>query len=400
MENQELFKQAILDAKAVRETAMAAARTTLAEHFEPFIKETMAKTLSEEVEETVEEGNEKHMEEKKSHMDEKKKHMDESMDEDMQEESSMMDEAALNEILAELDALEESMKEEGDTRPDLASETVEEGHVPEDGYVGKDKKGGTGYPDKAKVTHGDGKLHEAEDEDEDEEADAPEAGEEPTSDESEVVDITVGDLKDIIRDVFMQLQGGLGSMDQETFDAETDLASDLAVDGGEEKPEISLDEILAELEEEEKRMEESAQQSGVPGGKAKPEAQDVHNPQLDEVKKELNEAVKTIKALRTELNEVNLFSAKMLYVNKIFKAKNLNESQKTKVVNAFDRATSVKEVENTYKTLLESFSGEMKKSSLKESVGFASKPIGHAPARPIVEADAFVSRWQQLAGIK
>ena len=41
MENQELFKQAILDAKAVRETAMAAARTTLAEHFEPFIKETM-----------------------------------------------------------------------------------------------------------------------------------------------------------------------------------------------------------------------------------------------------------------------------------------------------------------------------------------------------------------------
>ena len=119
----------------------------------------------------------------------------------------------------------------------------------------------------------------------------------------------------------------------------------------------------------------------------------------EEVKKELNEAIKTIKALKAELNEVNLFNAKMLYVNKIFKAKNLNESQKTKVINAFDRVTSVKEVENTYKTLTESLN-ESKKSSLKESVGFASKPIGNAPARPIVEADAFVSRWQTLAGIK
>ena len=118
------------------------------------------------------------------------------------------------------------------------------------------------------------------------------------------------------------------------------------------------------------------------------------------VREELNEAIKTIKALKTELNEINLFNAKLMYVNKIFKAKNLNEAQKTKVINAFDRATSVKEVENTYKTLLESVTVDTKKSSLKESVGFASKPIGNAPARPIVEADAFVTRWQQLAGIK
>jgi hypothetical protein len=413
MENQELFKQAILDAKAVRETAMAAARTTLAEHFEPFIKETMAKTLSEEVEETVEEGD-SNMEEKKSHMDEKKRHMDEKkhhmeetdhMEEDMKEEgASMMDEAALDEILAELDALSEEM-EEGETRPDLSTETVEEGHVPEDGYTetaGK-KKGNTNasYSEKAKVTHGDHKLHEADEaEKDDDNDDEKESGEAPEgTDEQEVVDITVGELKDIIRDVFMQLQGGLGSMDQETFDAETDLASDLAVDGDSEEKEISLDEILAELEEDEKKkMEEAASQEEIPGGKTNPQASDVHD--VEEMKRELKEAVKTIKALRTELNEVNLFSAKMLYVNKIFKAKSLNESQKTKVINAFDRATSVKEVENTYKTLLESFSGQVKKSSLRESVGFASKPIGSAPARPIVEADVFVSRWQKLAGIK
>lgn len=419
MENQELFKQAILDAKAVRETAMAAARTTLAEHFEPFIKETMAKTLSEEMDDHMEEAKEKegdHMEEKK-HMDDKSK-MEESMDEESMENESMMDEATLDEILAELDALSEEMENEGDTRPDIADESIEEGHVPEDGYVGKAEKGQTGYDEKAKVSHGDHKLHEADDDKEDDkdaEKDdkAEKAGKDVTkgieaahddepADEQEVVDITVGDLKEIIRDVFMQLQGGadFGSVGQDTFDAETDLAQDLAVDGGEVKTddEISLDEILAELEEEEKKMEEAASHE-IPGGKIDPEASDVHKVQYDEMKKELNEAVKTIKALRAELNEVNLFSAKMLYVNKIFKSKNLNEAQKTRVINAFDRNTSVKEVENTYKTLMESI-GESKKSTIKESVGFASKPIGNAPARPIVEADAFVSRWQQLAGIR
>ena len=433
MENQELFKQAILDAKAVRETAMAAARTTLAEHFEPFVKETMAKTLSEEMDETMEESMKEegaHVDEKK-HMDDKKKmeESDDYMEENMQEEGdSMMDEATLDEILAELDALSEEMENEGETRPDMADESIEEGHVPEDGYVGKASKGQTGYDEKAKVSKGgtgypnklkDHIMEADDDKEDDKDAEkddkAEKAGKDVTkgieashddevaTDEQEVVDITVGDLKDIIRDVFLQLQGGgdYGSLEQDAFDAETDLAQDLGTDGAEVKTddEISLDEILAELEEEEKKMEEAAGASEIPGGKVDPEAADVHKVQYDEMKKELNEAVRTIKALRSELNEVNLFSAKMLYVNKIFKAKNLTEAQKTKVINAFDRNTSVKEVENTYKTLLESI-GESKKTAIKESVGFASKPIGNAPARPIVEADAFVSRWQQLAGIR
>ena len=37
--NQELFRQAILNAKTVRETSLAAARNSLAEHFEPQVKE-------------------------------------------------------------------------------------------------------------------------------------------------------------------------------------------------------------------------------------------------------------------------------------------------------------------------------------------------------------------------
>jgi hypothetical protein len=398
--NQELFKQAILDAKAVRETSLAAARTTLAEHFEPLVRDMFRETV-----ENIEEDDDK-MEEAKMHdMEEAKKH-------DM-EEAKMhdMEESSLDEILAELDALSEDNMEDG---------SLEEHTTTTAGYDEKahTAKGETGYDEKAKTSHGDHKLHEADDDDDTEEDDddakadddAEEAGEDLTkdmedgegTDEQEVVDITVGELKDIIRDVFMTLQGG----EEAALDADTDLAADLDMDmaGDEEMPaddtEISLEEILRELEAADKKVEEAV---GVPGAIQKdkvPGAVQASGETVGEVKKELNEAIKTIKALKHELNEINLFNAKLMYVNKIFKARNLSESQKTKVISAFDRSTSVKEVENTFRTLSESISAAPKKSSLKESVGFASKAMGNAPARPIVEADAFVTRWQQLAGIK
>lgn len=387
--NQDLYKQAILDAKAVRETAMAAARTTLAEHFEPKIKEMMRQKLSEDMDETTDMEESMDMEEyaETQPKDEKDAHKMAESD---------MEESTLDEILAELNALSEDMDSGAtDESIDEAKESV---YTDKAGKKSGNKNGS--YSETAKTSHGDHKLHEADDEDAeetpegDDDAEAMpvggEMGAEGGEDAQEVVDITVGDLKDIIRDVFMQLQGG--GAPEGDLDAGTEMAADMGA--GEEDKEISLEEILAELEmEETKKMEEAAL---VPGT-IKTSAEDINK--VEEVKKELNEAIRTIKALKAELNEVNLFNAKMLYVNKIFKAKNLNEAQKTKVINAFDRVTSVKEVENTYKTLVESL-GEAKKSSLKESVGFASKPIGNAPARPIVEADAFVNRWQILAGIK
>jgi len=390
--NQELFKQAILDAKAVRETSLAAARTTLAEHFEPLVRDMFRETV-----ENIEEDDDKMEEAKKHDMEEAEKHD--------------MEESSLDEILAELDALSEDNMEGSD----LDEHTTTTAGYDEKAHT---TKGQTGYDEKAKTSHGDGKLHEADDEDDTEEDDkdaeaddkAEEAGEDLTkgieggedADEQEVVDITVGELKDIIRDVFMTLQGG----EEAALDADTDLAADLDMDmaGGEEMPtddtEISLEEILRELEKADKKVEEAV---GVPGAIQKdkvPGAVQASGETVGEVKKELNEAIKTIKALKHELNEINLFNAKLMYVNKIFKARNLSESQKTKVISAFDRSTSVKEVENTFRTLSESISAAPKKSSLKESVGFASKAMGNAPARPIVEADAFVTRWQQLAGIK
>lgn len=395
MTNQELYKQAILDAKAVRETALAAARETLAEAFEPKLKEMVRLSLSEDYQEES-------VEEAKMDMEESAD-MEETHD---MEEATDMEESTLDEILAELNALSEDDSDLEEGKQGTTAGYSEKAHVAkgESGYDEKAKvsRGGTGYPDKAKSS-----IHEAEEEEAEDDADADlddkaeEAGEDLTkgmeagegTDEQEVVDITVGDLKDIIRDVFMSLQGG---EDVDTLDVDPtipgqDIADD-EMDAAADSDEISLEEILAELENEEK-MEEAAM---VPGS-IKTAAADTHK--VEEMKKDLEEANKAVKAMKHELNEVNLLNAKLLYVNKIFKSKSLNESQKVKVLNAFDRATSIKEVENTFKTLSESI-GDSKKSTLKESVGFASKAIGSAPARPIVEADLSVSRWQTLAGIK
>jgi len=116
---------------------------------------------------------------------------------------------------------------------------------------------------------------------------------------------------------------------------------------------------------------------------------------------ELEEAIETINILRNELNEVNLLNAKLLYVNKIFKAKNLSESQKLNVIAAFDKATNVKETKLVYESLNKSISAaSAKKTQIKESIGFASKAAGVAPKQQIIESNDVISRMQRLANIK
>ena len=118
---------------------------------------------------------------------------------------------------------------------------------------------------------------------------------------------------------------------------------------------------------------------------------------------ELSEAIETINTLRSELNEINLLNSKLLYTNKIFKAKNLKESQKVKVLNAFDKAATVKEAKLIFETLNDTFkTGKTVKRSIKENkLGSASKSIAkpNTSKQPIVESNEMVKRFQKLAGI-
>jgi hypothetical protein len=334
MKNQELYKQAIADAKSLKEISMAQAKQAIAEAFNPKIQEMFRLKLSELEEDELKEDVD-NMEE--GHEDGENGKM---------EESEEVNEMTLEEILAEL--------EEGDDdeEDDVDLEEMSNGYSHE-----KQKPA----------------MEEAEEEEEVEIETGEEEGEDDMESEEgaeEVAELSVEEFKDLIRDVIADVMSGGISGEEDLEGLEDD-----------EEEVIGLDEILAELEEGDK-VEEAKKKDDT-----------------KELKAELHEAIKTINSLKNSLNEINLLNAKLLYVNKIFKAKTLTESQKVKVVNAFDRASTTKEAQNIYETLKDSL-GETKKQSIKESVGFASKAMGKAPVKPIVESDAYVSRLQILAGIK
>jgi hypothetical protein len=141
----------------------------------------------------------------------------------------------------------------------------------------------------------------------------------------------------------------------------------------EDLDEVDLEELLAELDalDEEKSDADEDMQYEAKKKKAKDE---------DE-KDEMKEAIDTINTLRSELQEINLLNAKLLFVNKIFSAKNLTESQKVKVIASFDKATTPKQAKELYESIQNSTIGASKKSQIKESLGFASKAAGVAPKK-------------------
>jgi hypothetical protein len=359
MEN--IYQQAIADAKALRASAMANAKSALQEAFEPQIKEMVRLKLSEELDEVEE------LEE----TEEVEEGMDHEMEEGYDGMEETLGEGDLDEILAELDALSEEESEELEEAEDL--EEAEE-------------------------------TEETETEDEDAlEFDDTEGNED--AEETKEITVSLGDLKDLI-DKIKGLNPELAS--DEMADDEEGLedieASEEEVEGEEEVQEesFSLDEILAELEEEntleEKKGGKLSEPYGVAGKGASKKVDHAYSQKVGKVQEELNEAKQTIAELTQSLNEVNLLNAKLLYMNKIFKAKSLSESQKIQVVKAFDKAASVKEVKNTFEILKESVNAK-KKSQINESFGYASKPAGVSPRTNVIESDPFVNRWQKLAGL-
>jgi hypothetical protein len=397
-----IYKEAILDAKALRAGAIANAKSIMQEALEPAIQEMMRLKLSEELEEEIEEGYEEegieeygdeHAVATKDALE--KKEEGEMYDEEVEE----VTDATLEEILAELDALEEDQ------------------------------------------------LNEAE-EDEAEEDEEIEADEEGVSDDTKVVQLTLGDLKAALMPQAAEMGDEAGEESEEAPISLDEILAEMEAEKQEESIEEESKEPVKEFMQSQGASQAFgemllglARKMGIPvegidattigtavgsvAGAAGLITSAIVAGNLDKIKaiissalgkikgksavaeagkdhgmeEELEMAKETIAELRESINEINLLNAKLLYMNKIFKAKSLTESEKVKVVKAFDRNASIKEVKNTYETLSESF--KTKKSQvIKESVGFASKPIGVAPKTNIVEADAFVNRWQKIAGIK
>ena len=165
--------------------------------------------------------------------------------------------------------------------------------------------------------------------------------------------------------------------------------------GIEDEEEIDLAELLREIEE----IDEIEESEAIDEAKMKKEKEDKKEDEdKKKLKKELDEAYSAIETLKDELNEINLLNAKLLYTNKIFKAKNLNESQKVKVLSSFDKAKNVGEVKMVFETLNEGI--KVSKNIIKENLGSASKTtMTPNVKKPIVESNDAFLRMQKLAGI-
>ena len=381
MSKSKLLKEAIADAKAVRETAIANAKIALEEAFTPRLQAVLSRKLQAEME-----GEEEEV--------------------DLGEEYGAEDVEATDS--SELGAGEGSTgsgtdgaEPEGEATyahteldPETEEETAEVGaedeHMPvaegEDEFDFEDEMGGEEDEDELDLEaiirelegemDGEEEMHE-EDENLDGVMDDPTGA---TMEEEDEKSAEIAELKARLAEL-----EGEDSEEVHTEEEEMDFDE-----------EIDLDEILREM--------------GYGDDEEVTEEEEVHSEEdaahVAELEADLEEAYKTIKSLRGTINEVNLLNAKLLYTNKLFRGYNLTNEQKVKVVENLDRTSSVREVKLVYATLAESmkFTGTEKKASIKKSIteGLASKKSAStAPKKEIIteSADTMADRFKKLAGI-
>lgn len=359
MANSKLLKEAIADAKAVRETAIANAKIALEEAFAPRLQAVLSKRLQQEME------------------DEEEADVNEEYSDGSEAPSADASDIGGGENKKPADSANSSSGL-AKTNPDTDVETAPVGEEEEDYDVvseGEDEEVPGEYPSKI----------EEEDEMEDE-----------MEDEDEL------DLEAIIRELEGELEGDDEEMHEEESEEEAPMAAEEEEEMHEEEEEemqeeeeLDLDEILREMgygDDEEVSEEEGEEEEKFEAYKEEKEA-------------ELDEAYKVIKSLKRTINEVNLLNAKLLYTNKLFRSYNLTNEQKHKVVETLDRTGNVREVKLVFSTLAESLkiggtSKKVKQTKLTES--FASKPVAStAPKKEIIaESNGLAERFKQLANIK
>ena len=107
--------------------------------------------------------------------------------------------------------------------------------------------------------------------------------------------------------------------------------------------------------------------------------------------------------MKDKLHEVNILNAKLLFTNKLFKEFSLNNNQKLKVVETFDRTQSTREIKLVYSTLAEQFSdnGSIQRKSINESASsaVASTKPSKASRKVITEEEEVANRFKKLAGL-
>ena len=340
----DLLKEAIADAKAVRETALQNAKMALEEAFTPQLKSMLSAKLKEDEFED---------------------------EEDVVAEPEMGDEEEIPEVPAEEGYYED--EEFGEEEPEVA---MDEPALDDEIPAGDDEMEEEGY-----------KL----------------------------------DLEDIIRELEHELaeEEMYESKDDETVEESNDEETveesndDETVEESSDDSEETVTEADDEDEDDEPVEEEVDQSSGIGKGTGKGNTdrssgigttgKAKFKEEYEAMSAELNEHKEAVKFLKDKLHEVNILNAKLLFTNKLFKEFTLNNNQKLKVVETFDRAQTTREIKLVYSTLAESFgdNGSIKRKSISESASASvgsTKPSKES-TKVITEEVQVVDRFKKLAGL-
>lgn len=125
--------------------------------------------------------------------------------------------------------------------------------------------------------------------------------------------------------------------------------------------------------------------------------------------KNVASVMKEVQELRSQLAEVNLFNAKLLYANKLLQTEGLTVAQRNKIIDALDATKSLREAKMLYTKLAATLSGKAKKGTVTESARPAGRitgsgsRVGQSSGAPLNESKSEsveVDRWATLAGIK
>lgn len=326
MSDSKLLKDAIADAKAVRETALSNAKAALEEAFTPRLQSMLADKLQQE----------------STDLGKTKNEDDEDEDEDDKDDD--------DEFINKKDKVEEK------------------------------KHGKKKYEDK--------------DEDEDEDK------EDYDDDDDMEEDL---DLESVIKELEDDLAETAGTdQDPDDDDDANDTKTITKKKVKEETDELDIDALIKEIEEEEDEIQDSTISKEVKNSQTITTLKET----IVSRDNELSEYKQAIIFLREKINEINLLNAKLLYANKLFRAYEMTNDDKVKVIESIDRSVTPREVKLVYATLAESM--RMHTSSGKTvkriTEGASAAMTSTKPDEKTVNSSAITevidpARWKELANI-
>ena len=186
-----------------------------------------------------------------------------------------------------------------------------------------------------------------------------------------------------------------GLVDAITEKLTVDMGAELAGWAGR-----SNDDMHLEMEREMARRRSTDLQDNIETLKKAQEELVFENKKLQD---ELSQYKQATHELKENLQNVNLSNARLLYTNRVLRNTSLNERQKDRIVEAISSAGSVTEARTIFDTLQSTVEAKPKRSpqSLSEAlVGRSSATVIRASRHESKPSDPIQERLKRLAGIK